>query len=293
MVGARVKRLPSQVYWNGLLTFGILRRDIGPHQLRVGGPRHVEADEFAQRVDDDWHATIPDAPPGFPGEVPGGMDLRPEEATWLRERILETVPDSLLAHVVASDTAPSGHSPAPWTDPVCHDVDGELARILHHARMFSLCTKGATQLYLVMVAEAYVREGYTRVETTPGQVREYYDQWLHEVAELRAELEAWDVADFWDCVLAHNPRVRFPTRAFVTTWIDAMRSGEIAGAADDTALRSLVHQRELALKGSLARLGGAKQLGSWSGDGRAGDLGYRWRDVRTITRDIRAGLARA
>ena len=62
--GSRVKTLPSTIYWNGLLTLGILRRDVAPEGLAAERPQLDDADELAARAPSDWHPTIPRRPTG-------------------------------------------------------------------------------------------------------------------------------------------------------------------------------------------------------------------------------------
>src|ERR1039457_5426251 len=102
-----LKRLPSSVYWSGLLAWGIRR-------FRGSQPQYYESlDGFysARRalVDDDrnpvsgvrpatWNPGLPRAPRGFPKGAT--FDLTAAEAGFLRERILFSHRDSLLAFLV-------------------------------------------------------------------------------------------------------------------------------------------------------------------------------------------------
>lgn len=298
--GAGVKNLPSTIYWNGLLTFGILRRDTGLDQIAGTRPQREAADELACRVGGDWHPTLPLAPEGFPSVLEGGLDLTSAEAAWLRERILESVPETLLAHVVAAERSPAEESPYPWRDETCQAVAGPAARIVHHAQLFSVAVTGATRLYNVLLAEAYEEAGFTTLRTTADDYRDRYRAWLDEVADARHLLAAWDRQDFWDLVRSRNPRISPRTQTFVNQWTDHLLDGTAASALTDvaptdavltTGPRRLIAQRELALKGRQARLANRKLLGQWGGGG-GGGLDYRWGTVKTIVTDIHQGLAR-
>ena len=288
--GAGVKNLPSTIYWNGLLTFGILRRDVGLDQL-VGRRQRETAEELATRDGHDWHPTLPPVPDGFPSTLHGGLDLTASEAAWLRERILDSVPDTLLAHVAAADHPPSKDSPFPWRDDVCASAPDEAARILHHAHLFSLVITGATRLYTVLVAEAYERAGFNAIRNTAEDYRRRYAAWVDEVDDTRRQLQAWDDTDFWALVRERNPRVAPRTEMFLRNWVAAVRDGRAATALHDASLRALVGNRERALKGRQSRLANEKLLGQWGGGG-GGGLDYRWGTVKRIVTDIHEGLAR-
>ena len=51
-----------------------------------------------QRAPSGWHPNLPTPPEEFPQTA--SMKLRPDDATYLAERILVTCPDTLLAYLV-------------------------------------------------------------------------------------------------------------------------------------------------------------------------------------------------
>lgn len=289
--GARVKTLPSTIYWNGLLTFGILRRDVAPEGLASERtPLDVE-DELAMRAPRDWHPTIPSAPDGFPQTVGGGLTLTAPEAEWLRERILESVPGTMLAHLVTSDLAPEKASQYPWLDAACVSASGPAADVLRHAHLFSLVMEGATRLYGVLVAEAYERAGFNAVTGVVDKHREAYQTWTREVEDVRHLLAAWDRGAFWAFMRRQNAHVSRMTEGFVQAWGGAVLDGSAAEALDaGPAARQLVSEREKSVKRSQARLSNPKLLGLWGG-GVGGGLDFRWPTVRTLVADIHEGVS--
>lgn len=291
--GARVKRLPSTVYWNGLLTFGILRRDVAPDGLSLGHPDVDAADELVVREVGDWHPTLPPVCPGFPHDVEGGLDLSAVEAAWLRERILESVPGTLLAHLVAADRAPDPNSRFPWLDPVAAAAPDAVAQVLRHAHLLSLVMQGATRLYGVLVAEAYERAGFNAVTNPVERQREAYLAWVREAEDARRLLEAWDQGEFWSFVRSQSIRVAPLTEQFMRAWAAQVVSGAAVHALDGGGgARPLVIERERAVKRGQARLANSKLLGMWGG-GVGGGLDFRWPTVKTIVTDIREGLSHA
>ena len=73
--GRRLRRLPSSVYWLGLGTWG-LRYDRRPSR---------------------WHQGLPARPRGFPRI--DTLALTSAEAQYLQDRVTQSVPDTLLAHL--------------------------------------------------------------------------------------------------------------------------------------------------------------------------------------------------
>lgn len=292
IAGAKVRTLPSTIYWNGLITFGILRRDVAPEALSAVRPLLDDADELATRFESDWHPSIPPVPPGFPEKLEGGLEMTADEAGWLRERIVDSVPGTLLAHLATADRAPDRTSPHPWRDEVAMSSQGKAADALGHAHMFSLAMLGATRLYGVLVAEAYERAGFNALQDPVASHADAFREWAEQIAEERHFLEAWELDDFWRFVYERNARVSSLTRRFVQSWVDAVRSGSAAGALGLDAPRQLVADRERAVKRVQARLSNTRLLGLWSGAVASG-LDYRWPAVKTIITDIHEGLGRA
>lgn len=287
--GKNVKILPSAIYWSGLREYGVLRGDKAPESLLAivtRGPR-AESDELALRASGDWDPNLPDPPAGFPDTLPNGLDLAPEEASWLRERILTAVPGTLLADLLAAGGSPDQDSPAPWQDSVAANCSPEVKEVLNHAELFSLAIRGAALLYNLQIGERYEGERLTRVDDPVERHREAYeDDWLVEVSELSGRLVAWDRQDFWRRVLIGNPRVNARTRIFVDAWVDAIVDERVVSGVTDGSLRQLVADREKAIKRAQSRLVNDKLLLTWSGESGSGRLTYRWPVVRRIVTDI-------
>lgn len=291
--GVRVKTLPSTIYWNGLLVWGILRRDVSVEGLLAPRTQTAEGDELHARLGGDWHPTLPPVPEGFPQVLEGGLSLMAPEASWLRERILDSVPETLLAHLVASERVPDQDSRYPWLDPACVAVSDEAAEVLRLAHGFSLVMEGASRLYGVAVAEAYERAGFNAVPEAAEQNREAYQTWWGAVGERRHLIESWKHEEFWRYVLGQNPRITRITQRFVDAWFTAVTKGDAAHGLHPTSrLRDLVEQREREVKKGQARLANPKLLELWGG-GSAGGLNYRWPTVRRIVTDIQEGMTRA
>lgn len=292
-VGAQVRNLPSTIYWNGLLTFGVLQRDVSPDDLMPVREHPDDADELAVRALGDWHPTLPAVPPGFPSTLEGGLTMTAPEASWLRERILERVPDTLLAHLVAGDQGLDPANPYPWFDPACVGASAAVREVLQHAHIFSLFMEGASRLYGVLVAEAYEEAGFTSFPGVTAVHLEGYQTWWEAVEQQRHLLEMWDQDAFWGFVRRRNERVSLLTQSFVERWSQFVLNGTAKDALQpESQARVVVAERERTVKRRQARLANFKLLELWGG-GTGGGLTYRWPTVRTIVTDIHEGLRHA
>lgn len=291
VAGSRVKILPSSIYWSGLQAYGILTHSAGPERLAGGAGRSVDsADELAVRVVGDWDPSLPPMPADFLQLVPGGLDLAPNEALWLRDRMLAAAPGTLLAHLLVAGEAPNPDSPVPWLDTVAVTAPAPARAMLWQAAMFSIAMHGAALLYNLLIAERYEAAGFTKVVAPVEWYRRAFASWTDEIADHAGDLQQWDRATFWEHALDRNSRIALPTRAFVNQWTDAVLDGTAEHAPDSPHLRSLVAERERKIKGSQSRLVNDKLLASWAGESGAGLLSFRWRQVRRMATDIHSGL---
>jgi hypothetical protein len=163
-------------------------------------------------------------------------------------------PHSLLAFLVAG-TAPLPSTGFVWEQPVSRELPDRLREQLHHARLFSLLIHGAALLYNLMLAELAAAGGRA---DAPDLVEEYQGKlswWAQEVEAETTVLRRWDwQTRSWEIVQAGNPRLHPRTRQFVKEWLRLVVPDRATAIADSPVARQLIRQRELRLKGKLARL---------------------------------------
>jgi hypothetical protein len=283
----RLKRLPSTIYWLGLRTFGIRRFDGSIEQY------HRSADAFnlrtraALRSDDreylhgappaNWHSGLP--PPPDDLLVRSTFDLSSPEAEYLQERIVTTVPDSLLAFL-------AGHGRVagldfPWDR---QGLPAQLDRKVRHAQKFSEVMHGAVLLYNLMLAELSVQED--RIDDYQKLLR----RWRATIRAQRRELNQWDLGELWMTASTSAIRVPGPTRRFTQDWLKITRSTNGAVVRSQLA-RDLIHARELHVKRGQARLINAEARAQWSGASAVDQLSYRWPTAVRMLEDIQRGLS--
>jgi hypothetical protein len=287
-----LKRLPSSVYWQGLSTWGIrlfpgsqaqYHRSLdGYYRASRRGERTDDGEPVDGGVDPNWHPNLPREQPGF--LTRSSFRLTRSEAEYLRERILACVPNTLLAFLV--DRGRLTHRVSfPWEHEQYKDFPSRVREQLYHALNFSEAAHGAPLLYNLMLAEAKEDE-----ELANG-----YGAWLSEWAESlkarRSELSNWSRSEFWEMVASTGSRVAPTARAFIDGWLDmALDSETAARVAENEDARRLIIDRELALKGSLARLRNQSALELWNEASGTYRIDYRWGNAQTIVADILRGL---
>jgi hypothetical protein len=284
-----LKRLPSNVYWNGLLAWGI-RRFRGSQPLY-----HQSLDGFYASpqalVDDDrnpvsgvppanWDPNLPEAPRGFPKDAT--FHLTAAEAEYLRERIIFNHRDSLLAFLV--DECEPTETTFAWEHPQRAWFCEPFGEQLLHARLFSEGMHGAQLLYNLLLAEAVENDEW----------RDSFDEamvdWAALVSRRSAAFADWDRERFWAIAAECGARVTCRTREFIDAWLDLVLHADATSIADMQVARQLIVQREYELKVQRARLQNRQALLLWRGDAGSRQLDYRWGVARTIVNDVLDGL---
>ncbi|QIX27213.1 hypothetical protein ncot_11835 [Nocardioides sp. JQ2195] len=285
--GVNVRNLPSDIYWTGMLRYGVRehRGSIGALTLPSSGAEG--ATELTQRSPAEWNRTVPPAPQGFPDRVEEAFAMTAEEASWLKERIVTSTQDTVLAHLLEQDQPIAQDSLAPW-----YAVSESKFEELHHARMFSSVMQGAALLYNLLIAERFQEHGLAEDDSDrPAEFRERLTEWHQELrATSEGALRTWDLERMWVITKGSNPNIQRRAQEFVNSWVNGLRTA--TDTADDSVLRALVEEREKR-KGAQSRLKNEKMLAAWSGESGTGRLTYRWGTVKTIVNDIQNGLDRA
>ena len=291
--GEALKNLPSVIYWSMLRHYGILS---DASLSRVDAMRleglHISPDDLSESGSrfHAWSTTMPSPPEGFPKSIPDGFALRPDEAAWLRDRILAEAPGTLFAHLAIQ--RPADESRAPWADPAAISVVGDAQDLLYDARAFSALMHGAQLLYNLLLAEEYQDAGYDRLTDPAGGFRDRLTTWADDLPAM-VELHTWDLEALLARVeLMRGSPINIHTRRFVRAWRDLLVEEGPASIVDSEDARAFMARRERQHKGAQARLGNRGRLATWGGSSGSGELVYRWPQVRGILLDIHDGLER-
>lgn len=296
---AGLKRLPSNIYWLGLRTWGIRRFQGSQEQYHRFLDRFYrwEPRSNPQITNDDgeplegtlplnWDPGIPPRPPDFPKRA--SLRLSAAEAGYLRDRILANAGGTLLAFLVEDDRA---LEPVrfPWSLSHQRKLPLRLGEQLLHARNFSEVIHGAALLFNLMLAEEKNDDGLVR------DYRRKLGAWSRLLGRRASDLTDWDRPRFWEVVHSGGARVPLGARAFVDAWLDLIVGSEdvvrnAEAVAGNRRAWQLISDRERAIKGGRARLHSASALQLWSGAAGTARLNYRWTVVQQIVRDIVSGL---
>jgi hypothetical protein len=286
-----LKRLPSNIYWQGLGAWRIrsfqggqdsYHRSLDRFYARTRH-RHESLEEKLANTPvttANWHAALPNMPIGFPANAT--FELTSAEAEYLRERILTSVPNSLLVFLLKEATPWDPDSiEYPWMHPVISRMNTRQRDQVQHAENFAAVMYGATLLYNLILANL----------ADSAEVQETYEAELHAWAEdikaRRSQLALWDRQVFWRLVRSINPRTSIHTERFVESWFAMTLHG--SGALKLTTSqqgKALICDREIALKRDQARVKNRRALEQWGGNAGAYRLNYRWQKAQRILLDI-------
>jgi hypothetical protein len=295
VLGDRVQRRPSSVYWAGLQQWGIRRFDgsIEAYHRELASPR----DMTTSRGDDGNEKSAPDEVP-WDGELPpppadwpegAWMTLNRQEAEYLRDRIDAITPQPLLSHLLQLSRTKDLGTDFAWQHPSFGRLPATIQAQLQHARRFSEVMHGASLLYNLMLSRAIENDDWI------GDYEARLEEWSAVMGAEAPNVSNWDLALFWKLLETAGAVLspEHPTRKFVARWIDLVRDRRNASKlADHRSALDLVRTRERNVKHKRARLASKEMLHRWSGASGAYQLDYRWSRVRVIVRDIVQGLGR-
>ena len=285
--GAAVRILPSSIYWYTLRRFGILRHEGTEGQ--VAGLRQVsrpqdDATEFLEHSDAVWSPSIPSAPDEFFSYTSCNFALTHDEATWLAERIVDAVPDSLLQFLVMRGKRQSSSTRYAWDEPEAAAAKGQVRDALDEARRFAVAMHGAALLYNLLLAERAEELGLSEHAGRRDRYTTRLGEWQEEVQ--RSDVGTWDLNGLWALVAAQGRPAALPTRSFVSEWVDLARGSTGTRLADDGNARELIRKREHLQKRGQARLSNKRLMCQWGGASGSQRFTFRWPVVRRILNEI-------
>jgi len=174
----------------------------------------------------------------------------------------------------------------PWEHSQYGDFPHQIKEQLEHSRNFSEAIHGASLLYNLMLAEKAENIKWT------DEYREELDEWDVRIKDRKTAFISWDRQKFWSIVESSGQLVAYPTKLFINSWLDiTLNSAKGDTVTGNEQVRRLIHERERALKTSLARLDNTRALELWTGSAGSTQLNYRWPVTQRIVSDILKGLA--
>ena len=266
----KLKRMPSDVYWAGLLTLGI---------RRFQGSRGACLEATPGESADLWAAGLPSVPEDFLSTPDNSAHFKPtsEEAGFLRDRLAHEAPHSLFTLLSRQKSA--ADCDMIWQHPARAEWPQDIQAIVDHAERFSRLQHGASLLYNLMLSEKaadmQAAEGSAWHERVAAY-SERLDAWKEETPE--ELLSDWDLTDLWVRSQGTIHDVKPHSRRFIETWRDLVLESR-SDVRGHTAARALVWDRERRLKGPKSRFRNDGALMRWSGASGTSPLNFRWKPV--------------
>lgn len=287
--GAKLRRLPSEIYWAGLgrLGFRLFEGSRSAYHRAVdrgfGDLVRGDANDTGHgSFRGNWHPHLPPPPTDFPSGAT--LALTHPEAEFFREQIRFHAQGSLLAFLAEREENVEAIG-LPWEHPEVDEMNAELRQWVHDARCYSEAMSGAQLLYNFLLAEK------KQMDSHRAQYSELIDAWRDRVDAHRATLVAWDRRSFWDRLRLKNARLPRGVWRFSEDWIALVLDRRPLVSTEDPEARRLIATRERDLKGSRARLFSQVHLDLWRGASSPEPLNYRWWVTRRLVDDIVAGLS--
>ena len=292
--GAKLKRLPSSIYWNGMRQLRILLfagSQERYHRSFAGGrAREWAMGEGESMETPNWNPHLPPAPEDFP-EV-ARLELTRPEAEFLNDQWQQHGRGSLMAFLLARDRLDE-EVDFPWQHPGVPAMRPELRRWLGHARNFSTLLHGAALLYNLLLAEA----SWAKLRRHEGLAQEYrlrLGKWAATVEANRSELGEWNRPEFWALGYEVNRRLPHASQSFAEDWFDCvLRSRSSRDILDDPDARALIARHETYLKRNRSRIRSSEHLQRWGGKAGTAQIDFRWGITQRLVADIQAGLGNA
>ena len=269
-----LKRKPSEIYWNALRTYNIMPFNISRNQyissIKTNKNHEVEEgdDKDSYYLDnDDIRWNIIKAEKNWKDNLT--LSLTKEESEFLKEKISRHNRNSLYSYII-------NNQDISLEDEDIYDLTfkNTLPEIvksdLDLALNFGKVIHGAHIRYNIILRQ----KNSVEIE----DYEDYWNQWCNEMSQFN-----WDKFNI-DRIYEFAQTTK-GTKEFIEGWFKATRELNNINLGQ---LDKMIEAREYSLKGQRAKLKnyGNVDVSKWVG---LGMLEYRWRNVKTLVKDIKDG----
>lgn len=288
--GRELKRKPSEIYWNGIRTFGIFKgrkmsifeylklnailRERKKAAASLGNNRKTgdenDADDIMANatglIGGFW--CLPEMKKDWKKSV--SIELTKKEAVFLKNRIISSVPDSMLSFVLREERAD-------FIEYWDFDDLSNLTPLMpvQMAKDFELAKGFADFIY-----GAHIRFNVIMSKGEDSDCLSEWDRWRSESA-LHA---SYDLHAMFTRLRRNKVNISEPQRRFLLDFQEAVRKG------NEKMLDTIITKREISLKGQTrSKLYNAERFEytGWVGISR---LNYRLPSAQRLVADIFAGV---
>ena len=295
----KLKRLPSNIYWYGLGSWGIRKIDVSQDEyhkqlIQFGPPvistKKANNDDNEETTKYNWHpALLSIKPKEFPQIA--SFRLTTLESEFLKERIKgKKGRNASLLSVFSDEDGPWDHVDFVWEHKLIinHNLPPELGRIVYHARNFSEIMHGASLLYNLMLARRFY-DKFSQWEDKISFYENEINKWSGMVSLRKDVYASWDYEkEFWQIIYNQNERIPSKTQTLINNWLQLVfSSAKPADVASDEKAHALLRNRERNHKPlGMARLVDDNALRLWSGAAGTAQLDFRWGISQRLLTDI-------
>lgn len=269
-----LKRKPSEIYWNGLRTYNIMPFNISRNQyissIKTNKNHDIEEgdDKDSYYLDNDeirWNITKPRK--NWKENLT--LSLTKEESEFLKEKIARYHPNSLYSYII-------NNKDISLEDEDIYDLTfkNTLPEVVRNdldlALNFGKVIHGAHIRYNIILRQ----KNSVEIE----DYEDYWNQWCNKMSQFN-----WDKFNI-DRIYEFAQTTK-GTKEFIEGWFKATRELDNINLGQ---LDKMIEAREYSLKGQRAKLKnyGNVDVSKWVG---LGMLEYRWRNVKTLVKDIKDG----
>lgn len=296
--GIELQRLPSEIYWGGLGSWGIRRLDLSINEygrrLAAFAVRRAERDNDGNVISPQlsmWSLSVQPPEGDQFLSVETTFDLTRSEAEEIVRRIELSHSESLLAQVCAHPEHFENFE-VPW-----EALDRPAARaklspatqvLVQHARNVSELALMPQLAYNVHVARRSQTELHRDTHRTIDEASEQAAALAAIIEGRHAELAKWfdNIDEFW-AIADPGSDVPAETRAFIESMSKAALDAP-SEFVDNVTITREITTREYQLKGQRARLTSRAALESFPGGLIGGQMDFRWSNVRRYLADLAA-----
>ncbi|MGV9013950.1 MAG: hypothetical protein ACOH13_15270, partial [Flavobacteriales bacterium] len=287
-------RKPSEMYWNGIRTYGIytghfslanlLARLDRETEHGMGGFQGDEETGDDRDTDLDEERQLFRLPEKGKDQEELSIELTPEEAEFLHDRITTTYGDRLVGLVLKNTEWGKQFIKAKDFSALCdkpfvRSLPPTVRSAMYIARYFWILIRGAHIRYNILL-QRHAGSAESLMER-----EQEWKEWTEEMRRFPWDLYKED--ELWN-IVARNGRMPGHTAVFIRKWTELVR----AGGRDLDQLDSLVAAQELRNKGKRSKLVSDPNEGT-TYKGRVGISGmeFRYPQVRNVVQDIINGMA--
>ena len=284
-----LQRKPSVIYWNALRSYKIyngelslsnlldvLDRKSKPDSAYTYIPIEGETSNDKDAELTDSYFSLPDQPKKWQENLT--IDLTPVEADFLKHRIIDEYPDSLLAMILKTKSATkdflkSGSFNDMCDMPFVKQLPAENRNIVYTARAFWKIMEGAhIRFNMLLHKKAQGNKDYLK------EVDNFWKDWVSEMKQF--DWNNFDRNNMWLITKQHS-KVKTETEKFVNNWIDLIENKDY----NTSKLDALVFKQESDNKKSRSKLKPDHDdyYAGWVG---ISDMDFRFRNAKVIIKDI-------